>query len=307
MSIHYGVIGTGPVGRVFAGLLRQAGHRVSVLAHRAQTQQILQRRPVVVKGKLEAYAQLEEVVLESGEFVRAEPDVVLLCTKSVDSEHVLRTLREHAPKPGMLFVSCQNGIGTERVIEAVFGRERALRIVLNMGCDVSCGNEVIVTFCTTHVMGRSPHVDPARTEAIAGDLKDSGLPLELRDDWREDVFRKALLNASLGSLCAVTRHCMGCVMGQPEARAMVEDMLREGMDICRAEGVELGPDFLGFAMHYLDQGGEHRPSILVDVEKGKVTENEFHCGELARLARKHGVAAPTIHFVDKVLRCTESF
>ena len=49
MSIHYGVIGTGPVGRVFAGLLRQAGHRVSVLAHRAQTQQILQRRPVVVK------------------------------------------------------------------------------------------------------------------------------------------------------------------------------------------------------------------------------------------------------------------
>ena len=48
MSIHYGVIGTGPVGRVFAGLLRQAGHRVSVLAHRAQTQQILQRRPVVV-------------------------------------------------------------------------------------------------------------------------------------------------------------------------------------------------------------------------------------------------------------------
>ena len=114
MSIHYGVIGTGPVGRVFAGLLRQAGHRVSVLAHRAQTQQILQRRPVVVKGKLEAYAQLQDVVLETGDFVRAAPDVVLLCTKSVDSEHVLRTLREHAPKPGMLFVSCQNGIGTER-------------------------------------------------------------------------------------------------------------------------------------------------------------------------------------------------
>ena len=43
------------------------------------------------------------------------------------------------------------------------------------------------------------------------------------------------------------------------------------------------PDFV----HYLDQGGEHRPSILVDVDKGKVTENEFHCGELARLAGCH--------------------
>lgn len=307
MSIHYGVVGTGPVGRVFAGLLRQAGHRVSVLAHRAQTQQILQRRPIVVKGKLEAYAQLEEVMLESGEFVRAEPDVVLICTKSGDSKQVLRTLREHQPRADTLFVSCQNGIGTERVIEDVFGREHALRIVLNMGCDVSCGNEVIVTFCTTHVMGRSPHVDPARSEAIAADLRESGLPLVLRDDWREDVFKKALLNASLGSLCAVTRHCMGCVMEQPESRAMVEDMLREGMAICHAEGVELGADFLAFAMHYLDQGGEHRPSILVDVEKGKVTENDFHCGELARLARRHGVPAPTIGFVDKVLRCTENF
>jgi 2-dehydropantoate 2-reductase len=307
VSIHYGVVGTGPVGRVFAGLLRQAGHRVTVLCHRQQTQQILQRRPVVVKGKLQAYAQLDEVLLEPADFVRAQPDVILICTKSVDSAQVLRTLKEHHPKPEALFVSCQNGIDTERVIAEAFGPERTLRIVLNMGCDVSCGNEVIVTFCTVHVMSQPAVVDAARVAAIAHDLKEAGLPLELSSDWRHAVFRKALLNASLGSLCAVTRHCMGCVMGQPEARAMVEHMLKEGMAICAAEGIVLPDDFLAYALHYLDQGGEHRPSILVDVEQGKVTENEFHCGELARLARRHGVAAPTIEFVDKILRCTESY
>lgn len=307
MSIHYGVVGTGPVGRVFAGLLRQAGHRVTVLCHRPQTQQILKRRPVVVKGVLEAYAQLDEVLLETAEFVRAEPDVVLICTKSVDTEHLLKTLREHRPRPETLYMSCQNGIDTERVVAEVFGADRALRIVLNMGCDVSCGNEVIVTFCTTHVMSMPALVDAGRVARIAGDLRESGLPLTLSEHWRNDSFMKALLNASLGSLCAVTRHCMGCVMGQPEARAMVEDMLREGIAIGAADGIELGPDFLAYAMDYLDQGGEHRPSILVDVEKGKFTENEFHCGELARLARRHGVPAPTIDFIDKVLRCTENY
>ena len=78
MSIHYGVVGTGPVGRVFAGLLRQAGHRVTVLCHHTQTQQILRRRPVVVKGKLRAYAELDEVLLEAADFVRAQPDVVMV-------------------------------------------------------------------------------------------------------------------------------------------------------------------------------------------------------------------------------------
>jgi 2-dehydropantoate 2-reductase len=307
MSLHYGVIGTGPVGRLFAGLLRQAGHRVSVLAHHGQTQQILKRRPVVVRGKLQAYAQLDEVFLESADFVRAQPDVVLICTKSVDTEHVLKTLREHGPKDDMLFVCCQNGIGPEDVAASVFGRDRALRLVLNMGCDVSCGNDVEVVFCTTHVLSQPPEVYPARVQQIASDLTDAGLSIDVRADWRNAVFAKALLNASLGSLCAVTRHCMGCVMDQPESRGMVEAMLREGIEIGQAEGIALPDDFLATAMHYLDQGGEHRPSILVDVERGKVTENEFHCGELARMAGRHGVQAPTIGFVDKVLRCTENF
>jgi 2-dehydropantoate 2-reductase len=307
VSIHYGVVGTGPVGRVFAGLLRQAGHRVTVLCHRPQTQQILMRRPVVVKGELNAYAQLDEVLLEAAEFVRTEPDVVLICTKSGDTEHLLKTLRDHHPRPETLYVSCQNGIDTERVVAEVFGADRALRIVLNMGCDVSCGNEVIVAFCTTHVMSKPALVDGDRVERIANDLQESGMPLTLSAHWRNDAFMKALLNASLGSLCAVTRHCMGCVMGQSEARSIVEAILREGIAICAAEGIELRPDYLAYAMHYLDQGGEHRPSILVDVEKGKLTENEFHCGELARLAHRHGVSAPTIDFVDKMLRCTENY
>ena len=307
MSTHYGIVGTGPVGRVLAGLLRQAGHRVTVLCHHTQSQTILQRKPVVVRGRLQAYAQIDELLLDLAEFVHAAPDVVLICTKSVDSASLLHSLREQGPKPEMLFVACQNGIDAENLITDVFGPGRALRLVLNMGCDVSCGNEVLVTFCTMNVLSQPEALDPARAQRIADDFNEAGLPTRLSRDWRNDVFAKALLNASLGSLCAVTRHCMGCVMDQPESRAMVEDMLREGMAISAADGITLPDNFLEQSMHYLDQGGEHRPSILVDVDRSKVTENEFHCGELARLARKHGVAAPTITFVDKVLRCTENF
>ncbi len=304
---HYGVIGTGPVGRVFAGVLGQAGHRVTVLCHRTQTQHLLRHRPVVVKGEVEAYAELEEVLLEAADFVRAGPEVVLICTKSIDTEHVLKTLLEHDSMDNTLFVSCQNGIGTEQVIARRVGPERALRIVLNMGCDVSCGNEVVVTFQTRHVLSKPAAVDAGRVEQIAADLNQGGFPVETRENWCDEVFKKALLNSSLGSLCAITRHCMSCVMDQPESRGIVEDMLREGIDICRAEGIKLPDEYLEQAMEYLDHGGEHRPSILVDVDKGKVTENEFHAAELARLARKHGIEAPTIDFVDKVLRCTESY
>ena len=307
MSLHYGVVGAGPVGRVFAGLLRQGGQPVTMLCHREQTRQLLARRPVVVKGKLEAYAQLDSVLLEPSEFVHARPDVVLVCTKAIDTRHVLHTLRDAGSAPGTIYVSCQNGIDTERVIGEVFGAAQALRLVLNMGCDVSCGNEVVVTFCTEHVLSQPVAVADERVHRIADDLRACGLPLRLSARWRDDVFRKALLNASLGSLCALTRHCMGCVMGQPEARELVARMLREGMAISAAEGIELPPDYFDYAMRYLDQGGEHRPSILVDVERGKTTENEFHCAELARLALRHRVPSPIIDITDKLLRCTESY
>ena len=98
--------------------------------------------------------------------------------------------------------------------------------------------KAIVRALDEHIVGQSD-AKKAVAVALRNRWRRQRLPLELRDDWREDVFRKALLNASLGSMCAVTRHCMGCVMGQPEARAMVEDMLREGMAICSAEGIEL--------------------------------------------------------------------
>jgi len=87
---------------------------------------------------------------------------------------------------------------------------------------------------------------------------------------------------------------------------MIRQMVAEGVEIARAEGIEFGEEFVPEAMRYLDQGGNHKPSILVDVEKGRPTENETHCGELARLAKLHGIKADLIDTIAKLIRSVEN-
>ena len=45
-------------------------------------------------------------------------------------------------------------------------------------------------------------------------------------------------------------------------------------------------------MDYLKSAGNHKPSMLVDIESGRITEAEFINGRIARYADIAGMEAP---------------
>lgn len=306
MKTHYGIIGFGPIGRVFGAHLAQAGHRVSVMYRDPKVRIAMGGNALEISGELNASAQISDMFNDLQELLDQKPDVLLICTKSSDSPGIYKTIKSLRHDPSLLFLSCQNGLDTEHQISDAFGPGHALRMSVNMGCGKTSENAVKVTFSMCNYLSLMPDIDADIIHQIADDFTRSGIELEVREDYRTEVFKKALLNSSLGSLCALTRHTMSNIMGRDYMKAMVAQILEEGIRIAQAMNIPITDDFLDYALGYLSKGGNHKPSILIDIENRKVTENEYLCGRLYHYAKEYGVEVTLIPIIYNLIKTTES-
>lgn len=304
MSLHYGVIGLGPVGTVFAVMLAKAGHRVSVLCRNPTRAEYFKRNGLRVSGRLEGQWTPPEVFTHLDELLAAAPDVVLICTKANQSTDLVRQMKAMTVPEKTVFVCCQNGIDVEDIVANGFGRARTLRAVLNFGCNFVKVNEVWVEFCFHHILSENLE-SGGRDRDVARDLVEAGLDFELRRDYREDVYRKAILNTALSTACALTRLTMRQAMEDPEIARMVTEIVRESLQVAEAlRFPTLDHRYQDEALAYLRKGGDHKPSMLVDIEGQRNTENEFHAGAVFRYAQQHGIDVPvvqTLYYLTKNL------
>lgn len=288
--MHYGIIGLGPVGGVFASLLSEAGAEVSVLDSNTYKMEHLKDHPLVVKGAIAAEVQLKNLYTDMGQFVASQPDVILLCTKSSYSRAILSQLKCQMADRDTVFVSCQNGIDVEDLICDVFGNHRTLRMILNFGANYVSHSEIAVAFNFTHFLSKKPeccHVDVQ----LQKDLTLANMTVELIDNYKEAAFKKSILNSAAGAVCAITRLTMKEAMEEQEISKMIKEIVREAIKVGLALGYDIG-DYYEPAIAYMAQGGNHKPSILVDIEKQRPTENEFHCGKLFKYAEEKGIDVP---------------
>lgn len=304
-DLHYAVLGMGPVGSTVATLLRQSGQRVSVLCGERPQFNALMDHPMVVSGCLHAKAQFSDVFLDLRDVIAVKPDVLFIVTKACDSPVLLRELKRFGIHGKAILISCQNGFDVENQIIEIFGAARALRMVLNFGVGFLSQNEVKVNFNYSHVLSLRREVNAEITRAIAEDLNRAGLKTELRADYRSDVFKKVILNAAVGTVCALTGMTMKEVYEDQEVIRLVRQVIREGIAVGQAMKLNIADSFFDEAIQYLAQAGDHKPSVLVDVEHARHTENEYQCGKIFENAEKLGLAAAATQTLYYLLKSLE--
>ena len=296
---HYGVVGLGPVGAVFATLLGKAGHTVSVVEKNTTRAEYFKKVPLRVSGKLQAEWAPPTVYSHLDEFLAAKPDVILICTKASQSVGLMRELKATGVPKDTVFVCCQNGIDVENLVSDVFGTDRTLRAVLNLGVNFVRANEVWVEFCFHHILSENPGTK-GMDRKICADFCAAGLDFEVKKNYR-----KAILNTALSTACALTRLTMRQAMADPEIVRMVTEIVHESLMVAEAiKFPSLDKSYQEPALEYLRKGGDHKPSMLVDIESARTTENEFHAGAIFRYAQQYGIDVPviqTLYYLTKNL------
>lgn len=302
----FAVIGAGPVGCIVAAFLSKGGYEVTLCDVIPELLVPATKRGIILEGAETLQAKVTRTCDSVDDLKEFDPDVIFVTVKSNVTALIGSAIGSFWRK-GMYVVSWQNGIDTELELVDGVGRESLLRAVVNFGCALKEPCHVVLPFHhPPHTLqALTPESDFA-SKGIAAALSRSGLLTENTHDIVSKVWQKSILNASMNPVCAMTGLTMSEAMGDPEVLNLVDQLVKECVKVARANEITLDWDFYPHAMEYMRKAGNHKPSMLVDIENNRRTEINFINGKFVEYGKQAGIATPYNLMIRSLVKALEN-
>jgi 2-dehydropantoate 2-reductase len=313
------IAGAGAIGAYIGARMARAGYDVTLFA-RGPHLKAMQASGVRVKsadGDFEARPRIVGSLEEAG-----PADVVFLGVKA-------HSLTQLAPQlqpvlgPDTTVVSTQNGIPwwyfqgvggewnglrLERIDPGgvIADSIKARRVV---GSIVYFSTEIAEPGVIQHTEGNRISLgepDGTRSERcrrIAEALIASGLRCPVTTHLRQEIWVKILGNASFNPISALTRSTVAQMVHDPGVCEVIRNIMQEVEAVARKLGMEL-PVSIDQRIAGAEKVGEHKTSMLQDLEAGRPMELEALVGSVVELGEKTGIAMPhtrTVYNCAKLL------
>jgi 2-dehydropantoate 2-reductase len=317
--VRFAVVGAGAIGAYVGAALARGGAEVTLIARGAHLAAMRSNGVKVLSPRGDFTAEVEatdDLGAVSG------ADVVIVALKAYSLPELAPRLGA-ALEPGVATIWAQNGIPwwyfqshpgplAEATLESVDPGGVIARSIPResvLGTVVYCSTEIVEPGVVRHIEGtRFPLGEPDGTASdrcaeigrafVAGGLK---APVEPR--LRDQIWLKLVGNVAFNPITALTGATLGQLGELPE---MVE-LLRAIFGECASVAERLGIEFPVSLERRLEAGiavGEHKTSMLQDLEAGKPLELECMTGAIVELASKLGVPVPrteAVHACVKLL------
>ncbi len=315
--MRYLIVGAGAVGAYIGARMARAGYDV-VLHARGPHLRAMQQNGVRVVSADDDFQARPKVV---GDLSEAGPvDVVFLCVKAHGLPQLVPSL---APVlgPETTVVSTQNGIPwwyfqgqngaysgirLERVDPGgvVSAAIEARRVV---GSLIYFSTEIVEPGVIKHIEGNRISLgepDGTRSERcrqIAAALVAAGLRAPVTAHLRNEIWVKILGNVAFNPISALTRATLVQIVRHPEVSELVRNIMRETEALAVKLGMEL-PVSIEQRIAGAEKVGEHKTSMLQDLEAGRPLELEAIVGAVVELGERIGVPMP---HTRSVYACTK--
>ncbi len=302
----FAVIGAGPVGCIVAAFLAKAGYKVTLCDVVEELLQPARQRGIIIEGAENLTQKIQYTCTSIDDLPQYNPDVIFITVKA-NALPLIASAMESFFNEKMAVVSWQNGIDTELELAKVLGRRGVMRAVVNYGCGLAGPAHVKLPF--HHPPHYIQELDPesaGMAQAVADALTKAGLTCEHTDQIVSMVWRKGVLNACMNPVCAVTGLTMAQAMGDPIVFSIVDALVKECIAVARANEIDLGWDFYPNAISYMSNAGNHKPSMLMDIEAGRRTEIDYINGKFVEYGKQAGIATPYNFTLQTLVKGLES-
>jgi 2-dehydropantoate 2-reductase len=95
------------------------------------------------------------------------------------------------------------------------------------------------------------------------------------------------------------------MMEYKDTRKLTKEILREGINVAIANGINFKSNFLDFCMSYLDKAGHHRTSMHVDIENRNPTEIGFINDKIVKYGKLKGIPTPCNSTIVSLIKGSE--
>jgi len=296
------VVGAGGVGGYFGARLAQGGEDVHFLARGAQLAAMRERGLQIRSGLGNFDLGPADTHATDDPAAIGPMQVVLFTVKSYDTESASAFLPPLLG-PDSVVISLQNGIDNEEKLAARIGAGRVAGGAAYIFAGIAEPGVVRHTGGPARIVfGELDGHRTPRLEAFLAACRRAGIDAHLVDDIRVALWTKYILICAQSGLTAATRQPIGVVRESPPSWKLFRQVLEEGVNVARAEGVAVPDDLVERTLTNMAALPPNLYSSLYDdLVAGRRMEVETLQGELSRRAARVGVPTPATSALYAVL------
>lgn len=283
--------GAGAMGGIFGALLAKGGNDVTLIDVAQAAVDKINADGIHVEFKSGA---AEDVRLRASTNPAAV-GVVDTALVFVKCYHTEAAVRAAAPMIGAQtsVLSLQNGWGNAPRIGALVGQERVLAgVTYHSGTLVGPGH-VKQTGVGMTFMGELNGVMSERLEQLVTTFQNAGIEVTASNDVFKMIWQKLALNCCTLPASALLRFYAHQMVEHDGTLKIMENILREAVQVANAQGIALGFDERWEAITSLLRravGG--KASMLQDVENRRRTEIDVVNGAIVEAGQRLNIATP---------------
>lgn len=306
------IVGAGAIGAYVGARLARAGEDVTLFARGAHLRAMQTRgiRVLAADGDFEVRPAVADRLEAIG-----PTDVVFLGVKA-------HSLPELAPRlapllgPETSVVSMQNGVPwwffqgfggdldglrLERVdpggvIAAAIEPRRVLGSIVYISSEMVEPGVVRHHEGTRISLGEPDGTRSARVRRIAEALGQAGLRCPITTRIRHEIWVKILGNVAFNPISALTGATLGQMARHPDVAGLIREIMTEAEAVAQKLGMEL-PISIEQRLAGAEKVGEHKTSMLQDLEANRPLELEAIVGAVLELGERLGLTMPATRAV----------
>ncbi len=304
-----GIVGLGPVGLMIAHHLDEAGCEIVICDVIKEKVELIKKEGIILEGIMNKKSKHKNVFTSLKEVLNSGIDILICASKAYHVDYILDQIEKENENKELLILSAQNGIGVAHKYTSHFPDSRIFRMVVNFAGNLSSANTVNVTFFNppNYIASR----DDSRKDVAdwySEVLNSVDLETHSTDsfDLTNKIWEKTILNAALSPLCAISKLTMHEAMVIPDTNEIVERIILEAISVAKAEDITFGKNFVKLCLRYLNNAGNHFPSLAVYLINKRETEIDYMNGKIVEYGRKHYIRTPlNLTFTNLVKAITD--
>lgn len=303
-GIRIAVVGPGALGTLFAARLALAGIPVLLLDYRLDRALRLNEQGIrVITHDTE---QLVHVPVTADSHNLAQVDAALVLVKAYQTEQAGMVLADHL-RADAIAVTLQNGLGNIETLSLMLGEDRAFGGTTAQGALLEAPGVVCDTGAGPTVLGHTGGTADHRLDDVAQALLLAGFSVAITPDIHAAIWTKAILNAAINPIAALTRLRNGALAAHEPSMALMTAAAREAFYIGRRHGIVVEEQDWRARLHAVCIATAlNINSMLQDVLHARRTEIDAINGAIVRFGELHATPTPVNRSLWYLVQTIES-